>query len=357
MIVTVFVGVFSVLFAFLARYRNVQWGLKAAFAMIFLFLALRYNFGNDYSNYLKSFLDINEQNKINYFSNENYFEIGWVFLIRLFKPFGFFIMIVALALFNSVIYFRLIKKYVPVNYYWLAVFFYIFTPSFMLIQCSAMRQSIAIALFLFALDYIYNRNAIKYFLLMGIASLFHTSALILIPVYFLGLSNWKMNNKIMFITFSIFISLFIFMDFFKPLLDQFISNYFVKYEVYNAEGKVNSGLGIIYLSFLLLNVLYYGKFQTNEFVMMFKIATIGFMFIPISIIMQDSSRVSLYFTPFTIVVYPILYAKIKSSTYRILFLSMILFMTLYGFFIFFYSDTFNEAFFSYKTIFSARYFY
>jgi hypothetical protein len=78
MIVTIIVGLFAVLFAYLAKYKNAQWGLKVSFFIIFFFLALRYNFGNDYEVYLKIFLEISQYNYIN-FAVIN-IEPGWVVL-------------------------------------------------------------------------------------------------------------------------------------------------------------------------------------------------------------------------------------------------------------------------------------
>ncbi len=151
-------NIIVVLFAYLARYRRTKFGLKVSFFLIFLFLALRYDYGNDYPGYLKHFLVINQYAWIDYFGKSLQFEPGWTFLCRLFEPLGFFAMTAVLALFNCVVYYRFIKKYVPPAYYWFAVFLYVFTPGFMLIHSSAMRQSVAITLFIFSIDYLYKSN-------------------------------------------------------------------------------------------------------------------------------------------------------------------------------------------------------
>ena len=187
-------NIFVVFFAYQARHKRTEFFLKVSFGLIFLFLALRYNYGNDYSAYLKGFLEVNRVETIDYFDKYWHFDPGWIFLCRIFGPFGFFAMMAVLALFNCFVYYRFIRKYVPPAYYWFAVFFYVFNPYFMLVHSSAMRQSLAISLFIFSIDYIYKKDALRYFLCIGLAALFHTSALVLLPIYLLGVFDWKINK-------------------------------------------------------------------------------------------------------------------------------------------------------------------
>lgn len=56
MIVTTLLGIITVILAYLAKYKNVQLGLKTSFILILIFLALRYNFGNDYKKYPQGFI-------------------------------------------------------------------------------------------------------------------------------------------------------------------------------------------------------------------------------------------------------------------------------------------------------------
>lgn len=357
MIATIILGLFSVLFAYLAKYKNTQWGLKVSFTLIFLFLALRYNFGNDYELYLNVFIEISQYNQIDLFDNTQQFETGWIFLNWLFRLVGFFAMTALLALFNCVVYYRFIKKYVPVRYYWLAVFLYIFYPNFMLIHSSAMRQSIAIMLFVFSLDYLYKKDAIRYFLCIGLASFFHFSALILLPVYLLGLFNWKINKVNGAILVSIFISLFLLGESLSHYLEQFISNYFVKYAIYQKAGVVNTGLGFLYLSAMFILTLYFERLQNKETALVFKIATISLMFIPLNLIIGLIGRVGMYFAPATIVVYPIILMNLKRPISKTIYLTLLLIFTIYKFFQFFYSDIWQDAYGTYLTIFSAPQWY
>ena len=346
-------NVLAVFFAYITRYKDFRHGLKISFLLIFIFLALRYNFGNDYKNYYQGFININSYSSINYFNNSYHFEAGWLFLCRLFKPFGFFSMVIFLALFNCIVYYWFINRYVPKKYYWLAVFIYVFDPGLMLTHISAMRQSVAIAIFIISIPYIFKKDLIRYFLCIGIAWLFHKSAFILLPFCLLGFLNWKINKVTGTILVAIFISIFIFGQSALPYLNNFINDYFEKYGNYQAAGSIGSGLGVIYFSALFILVLYYERFQYKETALVFKIAIISFMFMPLGLLIQMIGRVGMYLGPTAIIAYPIIYMNLKKPGYKTIFVALLLFITTYTFFKFFSSEVFRDAFSSYQTIFSA----
>ena len=139
MIVTVaFVGVIAMFFASLPR-KSFKYGLEVAWIIIGIFLAIRYDFGNDYLGYLDGFNYINSWATFQIYE-EMHAEPGWQLLCYLFRPLGFFAMVAVLTLFECYVIYRLIKAYVPERYYWLSIFLYVFTPSMMLIGASMMRQ-------------------------------------------------------------------------------------------------------------------------------------------------------------------------------------------------------------------------
>lgn len=69
------------------------------------------------------------------------------------------------------------------------------------IDMSAVRQSISLAIYLYSIRYIHNRNIWMYFLLVILASLFHFSALVLFPFYWLLRHQW--SDKILYISIGI----------------------------------------------------------------------------------------------------------------------------------------------------------
>lgn len=342
-----------VFFAYLDSYKDFKYGLKISFTLIFIFLALRYNFGNDYKSYYNGYIKVNSYTSINYFNNLFRFEPGWLFLCRVFKSLGFFSLIIFLAFFNSIVYYWFIRRYVPKMYYWLGVFIYVFDPGFMLTHLSAMRQSIAISLFIISIPYIFNRQLIRFVLCILIAYLFHRSAFILLPLYLLGYLNWKINTVTAAIIVSVFISLFLFGKFFLPYLNKLITNNFEKYEVYQGGAAIGTGLGVIYFSAVFILVLYYERFQHKETAVVFKIAIISFLFLPLGLLVQMIGRVGMYLAPSIIIAYPIILKNIKKTIFKAIYITLLLFITTYTFFQFFNSEVFGEAFSKYQTIFSA----
>jgi len=353
MITVAIFNIAVVFLAFIARHKRTEFWLKGSFILIFLFLALRYDYGNDYYNYLKIFQEINRVKTIDFFDGYWRFEPGWIFLCRLFRPLGFFAMTAALALFNCFVYYRFVKKYVPSRYYWLSVFCYVFNPAFMLVHSSAMRQSVAIAIFVFSIDYIYKKDILRYCLCVAIASLFHVSALILVPIYLLGLFNYKINKSMAVGIFSSFLVFFVFGKTFLPYLNQFIGAFFVKYGLYKDGTEISTGLGLVLYSYFFILILYYERSQIAELSLIFKIAILSFFIIPLGLLISMIGRIGMYFQPFTMVVFPNILFDMRNKLFKNVTISILVLFSMYTFFMFFKSDVWKDSFGSYKTIFSA----
>ena len=161
----------------------------------FLIAGYRYNVGWDYGSYARGF-DLYDTS-VSFFEILKEYKIGdsvglnLVLLITksLNSKFLFFAITSALSFVPAVLY--LIdewddeKKILPLT---------IFVTGFSLFftGMSAIKQGIAISFCLYSLKYVYRREVIKYIVFVAIAFLFHSSALIFIPVYFL----WGYNNNI-----------------------------------------------------------------------------------------------------------------------------------------------------------------
>lgn len=358
MLVTIFLGIFCVFFSYLAKYKNGEWGLNISFIFIYFFLALRYNFGNDYSNYLKIFE--NSSNIEDYSFDDIFsffYEPGWILLNYVFHSLGFFTMNIFIAFFSCLVYFRFIKKYVKREYYWLALFIYIFFPGFLLIQSSAMRQAVAVMIFVYSIDFLVEKRFINYLLMILIASMFHYSSLFLLPVYLLVYFNGKIRLLSIIFLLLGYLSLFTMGETLAPFFQSLMLSISDKYESYVDQGKISSGLGFIYFTLLFLVVLIYESRNTEKVRMIFKISILSFFIIPLGIIIEMSGRFTLYLAPSTIVVYPSIAESMNNSYKKYFFLIAIVVFTLFQFFTFFYSKTYYEYFFEYKTIFSANKWY
>jgi len=346
MIATIILGLLSVLFAYLANNKRLQWGLKASFTLIFLFLALRYNFGNDYEVYFKSFFG-----QIQLVTYER--EYGWRFLCYLFKPIGFFALIAVLSFVNCVIYYRFIARYVPRRYYWLAIFLYVFDPNFMLIHSSAIRHSIAIMLFVFSIDYLLKKSFVSYVLCICLAALFHFSAVVLLPLYLLSISNWKFWDLKLSFAIAIFLSLFVFSDALYPIMREAAGFVYPHYLEYEKPGSVKSGLGFLYTGLFLCILIYSARLQNKEIVLIFKLSIIYLIMQPLILSIEIFSRFLMYFAPTILCAYTNSLKSFKSPPLKYVYLAMILAFSLYLFFQFFFSETYRDNFGTYQTLFSA----
>ena len=393
------VAIFNLVVVLIAYFayllRSVRW-LQLSFFLIFLSLALRYDFGNDYHNYLVGFDDINAFDKV------PDFELGWVFLCRLFSPLGFFALVAVLAAFNCVVYYRFIKTYVPPAYYWFAVFLYVFNADMMLVHSSAMRQSVAIAIFVYAIDYLYERNLVRYCLCVGLASLFHTSALILLPICLLGVFNSKITSIMAGSLFVMFALLLVFVESLRPYIDRFVNAFFEMYAVYQMGGdqRIGTGLAFAFRVVVFALVLFYAQYQTGALLVLFKIAILAFFIEPLAFDIVMLSRGGMYVQPALVAVLPVVFwnmsgqhmcpsgsfmpavsretsraaivrrnaasgaatcmrkavagdPNIYLTTTTHVIVAAYLVITLYSFYGFFQSEVWRDRFGTYKTIFSA----
>ncbi len=358
MITVATLNIVVVFLAFFARFKNWEFLLKISFGLLFVFLALRYDYGNDYQAYLKDFMRLSFSDFTSY-SKTTHFEPGWTFLCYLFRPLGakgFFAMTAVLALFNCVVYYRFIKRYVPSAYYWLAVFLYVFNPYFMLVHASAMRQSVAISLFLLAVDFLYKKNAIGYFICIGLAALIHLSALILLPVFLLGMFNWKINKATAAGLLASYIAIIFMGEVFREPVANFIATYFERYAVYNAQigAEIGTGMGLLFYTLLFILILWYEQYQTRENAIVFKLAVVSYLLLPVSIIIMALGRCTMYFQPVTIVVLPMVFANMKNVIVRYAVMFALIAITLLSFNGFFHSKVWEKKFGTYQTIFSSQ---
>jgi transmembrane protein EpsG len=354
LLATIFLGFFSVFFSYLAKYKDGEWGLKVSFLFICLFLALRHDFGNDYVTYLNLFYEFSSLEDYDFTNPFSlFYEPGWVVLNFLFQSLGFFSMKIFLALLSCVVYYRFVVKYIPKNLYWLAVFIYVFTPSFLLLQSTAMRQSVGVMIFIFSIDYLIKKRFLPYLLLILLASLFHYSAIFLIFVYPLIYFNKKIQILSgVFLILSYFL-LFLLSKNLAPLFKDLLLNLNDKYSAYTDQGSVNSGFGFIYFTFLLVILLFNDKNHTKEIGLISKISILSFFIIPFGLIIEMSGRFAMYLSPTVVVIYPNLVNNFKAMYVKTLFVVILIIFTFYQFFSFFYSKTYFPYFFEYQTIFSS----
>jgi len=189
-IVYTLTALFMFLFTKLAEHTaKGSWIFFSIPILIYTFVfGTRYYVGVDYSEYLAMYEEWDPSTSFS--GNADYgifsrIEIGFMAIIALCSklhcaPYIYFSVISFIQI--SLIYWAFKDKKEVLAYSILALFL---TGYAMTYFQNGLRQYLAISFFVLSLKYIVQQNAFKYILCICIACLFHKSALILIPVYFL----------------------------------------------------------------------------------------------------------------------------------------------------------------------------
>lgn len=215
---------FSVLFLFSIQFgsRNNKVNLQIqflqeqlSFFILFVFLGLRGFIQSDWRSYYDAFLKaptIFDGNKrMNYFVNQGSYsgwEKGFLLLYILCKsmiPEWWFFQAVSFV-FDFVIAFHFIKTFVSKHKVMGICFYFVFGA--LLYDVNLMRNSKSIMLFCLSLKFINSKKIIPYMLLNLLGMLFHASAVVYIPLYFI--LGRKPSKKLMIFIFMLGNAIYIF---------------------------------------------------------------------------------------------------------------------------------------------------
>ena len=355
--VVIIVNIIAVFFAFLESRKLFSKGLFMSFLIIFIFLAIRKDYGNDYIMY-SDFYKLLSQNYVK-FSNlkdyDDHFEIGWRYLNKIFSTIGFsfnsFLIVLSFA--NCFIFYKFIKKYVPQNYYWLAIFIYVFNPDFMLIHLSAIRQLLAILIIIYAIPLVYEKKYIKFIILVLFSTLFHTSALFALFLVLISLINWKYSVRNTIILSVVYLSLFVVSAAVSDFMNSVVGLYFDRYSVYSeGEGKVKTGLGFFVIFILIIFLLTSKKNMSKDEQLLNNMTIFSLLMSVIGINLMMVYRLNMYYTPISIVTLPLMVHYTKDFFQKRLLILVLVFFYLYSFYNFFQSEIYGEFYEKYYTIFN-----
>ena len=277
------------------------------FIPLFLVSGLRFEVGQDYTTtYVYTFERI-----LNGYSNIR-MDLGFFYLNKLvafFSGSSQWIFVITSFIINYYICKSIFEKS---SNKFLSIFIYICGTLFFF-SLNGVRQAIAMSLFYYSLKYIEEKNLKKYFITNLVGFLFHNSAIIFFPLYFILNKRFKTTIKIAIIGIMIFIS---------PLLLNYISRILLstKYAMYITNGAysplefINVSTVINILLFALYE-LYYRKQEKND--SRYNIySNIHFIGILVSVFMTKISlviRIFMYFRYIEFLSVPYLLSKIKMN--------------------------------------------
>lgn len=291
---------------------KVNKALKTALLLVFplLLATIRYNVGYDYGSYISGYELAADNSFESIFST---YKLG--------DPIGFSLLNKFSTLFNSdraFLFFTSLFAYLPVliivlsdwkdkRFQSLIVFFYLF--SCFIFSFSAIKQGIAMSFLLCSLKYVFDRKPIKFLILIGIAFLFHSSALVFIPVFFLWSKKEEVDTLKKIIT--IIVCALIIANL-ELLLSVFLEGRYQSYATEIVEGQNRS----FFLYLLITIVCYVFRKQLirldkrND--LLITLMTIGVIFQILGFFNAFTKRISDYFIMVQIFLIPQLTAVFKN---------------------------------------------
>lgn len=163
-----------------------------SFFVVFVFAAIRYQFGPDYDSYWNIYENIKGTDLNDYTSFGAHAEKLFLNYLSVFPSYTFFIIVNTLLWFLANYLF--LSKYSKGADSWLIVLYFFFNTTYFRLSMVAMRSAMSAFIFTFALLYFLKYRERKssrlvFAALILFAGQFHTSCLALIPLAFLTTSN------------------------------------------------------------------------------------------------------------------------------------------------------------------------
>jgi hypothetical protein len=312
------------------------------FATLFLFMSLRFNYGNDYMGYYNNHSLMNAG--VSAWGTSDYL----FYLLNVSIP-NFFIFIAVISLFYLATVYHLIKTNLRVKDYWFAILILLINPYLFLVQLSSLRQTLAICLFIFAVNFAVKKKLILYIAFVVLASEMHSSALLLLPLYFI-MNEKKFNKK--WVTISLLLMVILL---FSPIFDMILNKafeYFPHYRFYYEQGNQNSVRATLISSVYFFVILFNLNKLKGKQIIYGKLSLIATGISILAIKVSMLTRIGMYFDIFLIITLPQLFREISDKKIRILLFALLITIYLLRYYSFF-TNPLWESYKNYKTILGA----
>lgn len=174
------------------------------FFIFSLLIALQYDVGTDYFSYVSIFTNENSANLYRKKKEYLFYHLS-MFLIKnnLHPQIGFFVL--SIIQFTCIIVFI---KFLNIKNFTIFFYLYFTVSSFFFNQTNGIRQYTATCILLLSVIYFFEKKYIRIILIIYLASLFHRSAVLFIPIYFIiTIFFYRFSTKIwvFFLLLSVFL--------------------------------------------------------------------------------------------------------------------------------------------------------
>ncbi|WP_308636708.1 EpsG family protein [Paenibacillus silvisoli] len=218
--------------------------------------------GNDTAEYVRQFGYYKGLPYFNYNLDISRYESGYVLLNTVIKTFtdNYTVLLFIVSLFYLYSVGRFINNYS--KFIWLSVFIF-YTLGIYFMVFNLLRQCIAIGIFIIAIDFIIKGKPFKYLLSILLATLFHKTAIVLLPLYLLR--NKKMNFKIVIVSLLILSFILLFFDNIMLLVNKVFPHYYSYY--YHSKYSENGArLATVLHSLLIIILFVVGRVLKSKYV-------------------------------------------------------------------------------------------
>lgn len=294
-----------------SKFKNLIF-IIIAFSQLLAISILRYKIGYDYNMYATGFFYMH----LDGFETLAYkdWEIGFVLLTKvlgLFLP-DFFYYMAFFAIVSLVPAAIFIYKNSEVP--WISTVLYVNTFLFFMTM-NFMRQSVAVSLVMLSWHFIKKKKFIPFLIVILIASLFHQTVLIMIPIYFIIKMQIKPKGVVIYAFFLLWFYISS-----KDLIN-ILTKFF--HEEYNRSIFVTEGISIVYAILPLviaLTAFFLSKFTINtknENKYLINMAFITALFFITAVRHGIIERLAYYTLIFTILLVPTIYKSIRQNGFII----------------------------------------
>lgn len=348
----------AVLIAFLGKKRT-RYALSAGFFILFLFAALRYMYGSDYINYLNAY------NMIQLGIDPPFDEELCIFLNRI-SPSFYLLIAASSAAFVWTVH-KLLIRNVSRKYAWIGLFVFVISPYLFLMNLSAIRQCMAMVMFICAVRQGINRKFLPFAAWVIFGSMFHKTAIILLPVYFI-LDQRVFRRRHTLLIMTAIMSILIFVDVRAISRIAIVAFNEVNFLSYMEKDNGNSLRATIMTGIFFLYVLFNMEKLEGKKLVYAKLSLVGYGLGLMAVYLSMFTRLQMYFDIFSIVTIPSIMETVNSegkiriylrkpqktlwrcvNKYALPMLMVVIyFLRYYSFF----TTPMWEAFFTYQTIFS-----
>lgn len=159
--------------------------IAGIFCILFGVMALRFDIGNDYRQYTQTAHEA-------YVGGYVVTEAGFNWLVRLLYGVAggeYYELVFAVFAFVTLLFF--LKAFVRQSVSFPQTFFLFMTLGLYFQTFNTVRYYLALAVALFSMKYVLERDYLKFVFWIGMAALFHKSVLVVLPAYWLASFEWK----------------------------------------------------------------------------------------------------------------------------------------------------------------------